>query len=245
MSNSGSLYREVYHLTQELLCAHGMRRRKPGFFTRDLCEDVIGAIGLNTATKYGFDINPLVGVRQQSLERLLAEMKGKPFHPYVAPTISRPIGYLMDPPKFRQWSFEQGQDNAAVVADMVHQITTIGFAYMEANQTIEAMCDRIAKDRDYMMHSDIYQLPVGYLMLKRYDEAEQVVRRELDKIATHRKPTIEEHEAALGEKLDPQVIKRLEARKDEPIPAHENYRRFAKAFFEKLEAARRGVDPLA
>ena len=240
-----ALLREVYQLTAEALCARGMRKRLRGLFTRELSDDVLGFVGLNSATKYGFDINPIIGVRHQSIELVVARLEQAEYHPYIGTTIASPIGYLMDPPKFRQWSFEEGQDNAAVVADMVHQITTIGFAYMEANKTIEAMCARIAKDRHYMMRSNIYQLPVGYLMLRRYNEAEQVVRRELDKIATHRKPTIEEHEAALGEKLDPQVIKRLEARKDEPIPAHENYRRFAKAFFEKLEAARRGVDPLA
>ena len=241
-----ALMREVYELTAEALGGCGMRRRLRGVFTREVSEDVTGVVGLNSATKYGFDINPIIGVQHKPLQHLLAAIEGRKFDTCSSgDTIASPIGYLMDPPKFRQWSFEEGQDNAAVVADMVHQITTIGFAYMEANQTIEAMCDRIAKDRHYMMRSNIYQLPVGYLMLKRYDEAEQVVRNELAKIAAHKPPTVEEIEARLGEKLDARTLQRLEELDGQPIPAHENYRRFANAFFEKLEAARRGVDPLA
>ncbi len=246
MSNRKALYREVYRLIQESLCSQGMQKRTQGFFTRPLAENVIGAVGLNAATKHDFHINPLIGIRHQSLEQLLAQLEGREFHPYVAPTIATPIGYLIDPPEYREWPFEVGKDNATMVAAMVHEITTVGFRYMEANQTIEAMCERIVKDQHFMMHSDVYQLPVGYLMLGRYEEAEEVVRRELEKIAAHKPPTVEELEAEWGEKLTSREIEELEKNRDKPIsyPYGVAYRRFAERFFEKLEAARRGVDPL-
>lgn len=234
-----SLYREVYQLTTESLCASGMRRHLRGVFTREVAVDVVGVVGLNSAKKHGFTINPIIGVSYVPLERLVAELEGREFVLYNGDTIATPIGYLMDPPEYREWPFEAGKHNATMVEAMVHEITTVGFRYMEANKTIEAMCDRIAKDRHFMMHSDVYQLPVGYMMLGRFDEAEKVVRDELAKIAAHKPPTIEEHEAAQGEKLDPEVIAYLEKTKNDPIPAHENYRRFAEAFFERLGQDRR------
>ncbi|MCP4594814.1 MAG: hypothetical protein GY842_29135 [bacterium] len=245
MSNRKLLYREVFRLIQESLCAHGMGKWKQGVFTRGIREGVTGIVGLNTATKYDFHINPIIGVRYEPLERLVVGLEGREFVPYNGDTIARPIGYLSESREYKTWSFEEGEDNAAVVADMVHEIATVGFRYMEDNSTLEQMCERIAVDHHFIMHSDVYQLPVGYLMLGRYDDAERVVRKHLDEIAAHKPPTIEEHEAAQGEKLLPEVIAYLQKTKDQPIPAHEDYRRFAKAFFEKLEAARRGIDPLA
>jgi len=76
------------------------------------------------------------------------------------------------------------------------------------------------------------------MMLGRFDDAQKVVCDHLAKIAADRPPTIEEIEANLGEKLDPRVLERLEKTKDDPIPAHENYRRFAERFFRRLDEER-------
>lgn len=234
------MFREVCRLAEEPLRAKGMRKHKQGIFTREINEDVNGVVGFNCATKGGLSINPIIGVRHEPLERLLAELKGCDFIPYNADTIAFPIGYLSKPKDYKRWYFEQGRDNAVTVANMLDEITTVGFGYMEANQTIEAMCERIAKDGHFMMNSDVYQLPVGYLMLGRFDEAERVVREYLAKIAAHKRPTIEEHETAQGEKLDHEVIAYLEKTKDQPIPAHTAYQRFAVAFFERLAQEREG-----
>jgi len=184
-------------------------------------------------------------VQYLPLEHLVAELDGRKWHPTKSgDSITKAIGYLSEPRGHKMWSFEEGRDNEATVADMVHEITTVGFRYMEDNCTLEKVCERLAVDRHFMMGNDVYQLPVGYMMLGRFDDAEQIVRNRLAEIAAHRPPTIEEHEAALGEKLDPRALKLLEELDGKPIPEHENYRRFAERFFQKLEAARRGVDPL-
>jgi hypothetical protein len=76
------------------------------------------------------------------------------------------------------------------------------------------------------------------MMLGRFADAEKTVRDHLAKIAAHRRPTIEEHEAALGEKLDAEALEHLKKLKEQPIPAHERYRRFADRFFRRLEEER-------
>ncbi len=246
MSTRVGFFREVYRIIQEMLCARGMRKHTKGRYSRSITSDAVGGVGLNAATKCGFTINPIIAVQYLPLEHLLAELEEREFHPTKSGgTIASPIGYLGPAHRFWEWKFEEGRDNAATVAEMVDEITTIGFRYMEDNCTLEKVCERLAVDRHFMMGNDVYQLPVGYLMLGRFDEAEKVVREKLAKIAAHKPPTVEEIEADLGEKMDPEALEHLEKTKDDPIPAHENYRRFAEAFFEKLEAARRGVDPLA
>jgi hypothetical protein len=233
------LYREVYRMIQEGLCAKGMRRHSKGVFSRKITTDATGVVGLNAGTKYGFSINPIIGVQYLPLEHRLAELKEREFHPTKSgDTIACPIGYLGPAHMFWEWKFEEGRDNAAMVAEMVEEITTVGFCYMEENATLEKVCERLAVDRHFMMGNDIYQLPVGYLMLGRFDDAEKVVRDHLAKIAAHKPPTIEEHEAQQGEKLTARALEYLEKLKDQPIPAHENYRRFAERFFRGLEEER-------
>jgi len=239
MSFRTGFYREIYRMIEERLCAAGMRRHSIGIFSWSITNDASGVVRLNTATKYRLEINPLIGVQYLPLEHLLAELKERPFHPTnCGDTITSPIGYLGPAHMFWMWKFEVDRDNAATVDEMVEEITTIGFRYMEDNCTLEKICERLAVDRHFMMGNDVYQLPVGYLMLGRFDEAEKVVQDELAKIAAHERPTIEEHEAALGEKLSARALELLGRTKDQPIPAHENYRRFAERFFRRLDEER-------
>lgn len=239
MPSSMGLCREIYRTIQEGLCAKDMRRHSKGVYSRKITNEATGVVGLNTATKYGFSINPIIGIQYLPLEYLLAELEERKFHPTKSgSTIACPIGYLGPARMFWEWKFEEGRDNAATVAEMVGEITTVGFCYMEQNCTLEKVCERIAVDRHFTMWSDIYHLPVGYMMLSRFDDAEKVVRDHLANIAAHRPPTIEEHEAQQGEKLTARALEYLEKLKDQPIPAHENYRRFAERFFRRLEEER-------
>ena len=235
MSSRTQLYREVYRLIEQKLCALGMRKYDQGIYGRDLTADARGMVGLNAATKYGFSINPLIGVQYLPLERVLGELKGREFHPTkCGNSITKAIGYLGLAHRFREWDFEEGRDNVATVDEMAGEITTIGFRYMEENCTLEKVCERIAVDRHFMMGNDVYQLPVGYMMLGRFDDAERIVRNELAKIAAHKPPTVEEIETRLGENLIPEALQHLKELEGQPIPAHENYRRFAERFFRRL-----------
>jgi hypothetical protein len=232
-------YRDIYRMIEERLCAEGMRKHSKGIYSRKITTDATGVVRLNAATKYGFSINPIIGVQYLPLEYILAELKEWPFHPTkCGDTIARPIGYLGPAHMFWEWKFEEGRDNAATVAEMVEEITTVGFRYTEENATLEKVCERIAMDHHVIMNSEVYSLPVGYMMLTRFDDAEGIVRNELAKIAAHKPPTIEEIEADLGEKLGARALEHLEKLKDQPIPAHENYRRFAERFFRRLEEER-------
>lgn len=242
MRSGVGTYREVYRMIQEALCAKEMRRHSIGVFSRSITNDATGVVRLNTATKYGFSINPIIGVQYLPLENLLAELKEREFHPTkCGDTIARPIGYLGPAHMFWEWKFEEGRDNAATVGEMVGEITTVGFRYMEDNCTLEKICERITMDHHVIMNSEVYSLPVGYMMLGRFDDAEKVVRDHLAKIAAHKPPTIEEHEARQGEKLSARALEFLEKTKDQPIPAHENYRRFAERFFRRLDEERSRV----
>ena len=242
MSSRVGFYRQIYRLIEDRLCACSIQRHSKGVYLRGITGDARGTIRLNASTKYRFELNPIIGVQYLPLEYVVAELDDREWHPTKSgDSIARPIGYLGPAHMFWTWKFEEDRDNAATVAEMVKEITTIGFRYMEENCTLEKICERLAVDRHFIMGNDVHQLPVGYMMLGRFDEAERIVRDELAKIAAHKPPTIEEQEVAQGEKLLPEVIAYLEKTKDDPIPAHEDYRRFAERFFRRLEEERSGA----
>lgn len=80
-----------------LLAELGFKKRAGDVFTVDLDEDVLGWLGLNRATEHRpageVEINPVVGVRHQVVERIVAECRGEKFHAYQPPTVSTPLGY--------------------------------------------------------------------------------------------------------------------------------------------------------
>src|SRR5690242_10447195 len=92
-----------------MLGAYGFRKRAGQVLTAELAPDVLGWIGLNRATKHRapgeVEINPVVGVRHQAVERLVAELLGIKFHAYVPPTVCTPLGYLLPEARFRSWLF--------------------------------------------------------------------------------------------------------------------------------------------
>ena len=54
---------------------------------------------MNTASRHqaagSVEVNPVIGIRHQAVERLVAELRHEKFHSYLPPTVSSPIGYVM------------------------------------------------------------------------------------------------------------------------------------------------------
>ena len=89
----------VEELVAELaprLALLGFRKRAGELFTCVLADDVLGWPGFKRGHRAGVvEINPVLGVRHQIVERQVAEAVGEKFHQYIPPTISTPLGYLM------------------------------------------------------------------------------------------------------------------------------------------------------
>lgn len=182
---SKELVREVLTLAREGLKAAGWRKRAGEIYTRRLSKDALGWLGLSDAKGRGdglYEIGPNVGVRHQPHRRLLEELDGREFHPYIPPTIGIHIGYLMSQRQYTPWLFQEGADNAARVRDMVQAIGRYGLPYMEANSTIGGICETIAASDAHSSSGLMYDLPVGYLLLGRNRKAIQVLDRELRKL---------------------------------------------------------------
>jgi hypothetical protein len=98
----------------------GWRKRSGDIFTLDLGEGYFAWLGLNRATKHHpLQVNPVVGLRYDPLERLLAELDGR--KPHTTATLAKPIGYLTPENTFLQLHVAH-TDDAGPAADQLRDL---------------------------------------------------------------------------------------------------------------------------
>jgi hypothetical protein len=166
-----------------LLASNGFRKRAGEIFTLDLATCVLGWVGLNRASKHHpageFSINPVVGVRHQEVERLVAELRGDKLHGYVPPTLSIPLGQLMPGASFRQWSFSKvASDEAA--RDMVDAIVTYAVPFIRRSSVLLRICEELMQPG--LEHQLIYRRPIAWMLLGERSRSREVLEASLAKI---------------------------------------------------------------
>jgi hypothetical protein len=146
----------------------GFTERTGRIFTVVLRDDVLGWLGLNTASEHHRDavgVNPVVGVKHLVVERFLEELRDG--GPWTA-TVSIPLGYVMQPPKYREWAFEL-PDMTRTATEMVGAVNEFGLPYMRNSSSLDQIRARIAEGHGQHLE---YVLPVVLELLGKPDAAE-------------------------------------------------------------------------
>jgi hypothetical protein len=173
-----------------LLSGDGFRKRAGTIFTAELGEDVLGWIGLNEATKHAqqgeIEVNPVLGLRHQELERTVARLRDDKFHSYKPATVAIPLGYLMPENAYRVWLFRP-QEIAATAREMVDDIREHGLPFIRRHATLAGITKQLESGpAEGAMPA--YRLPVAYLLAGEHDQAMAALTSEL---------------ASLGDREDP------------------------------------------
>ena len=99
--------KSVMKLLSDKLTEKDYRRAKPGIFIRNDGQKVLSWVGLNQAKRGGFvETNPVVGVRHQAIEALVAELNGEPFDEVVPPTAAMNVGYILASDRYQCFVFD-------------------------------------------------------------------------------------------------------------------------------------------
>lgn len=157
----------------------GFKKRADGIFTIELSRDFVGWLGLNRLTKRrpkgDVGIYPQVGVRCQSLERLISGALERPNHSYIPPSIVRPLPYLMPAGKYRTWEFSEKTATEAA-EDFTRAIAKFGVPFMKSNADLT----QIARRLDEGMHNDSQHItharPIVALLIGDIDGARSAVQ---------------------------------------------------------------------
>jgi hypothetical protein len=182
---------EVFARARAELERAGFKPRVHEIYTRALDADAVGWVGLNNA----FDsharvlrINPVIGVRYQPVERLVAEMCGLKFHAYVPPTVTIPLGYLMPEDTYRTWDFQEGEELHSVAASMACALTDYGLPFMTARAAPEALTATLRDRRFQVGEQAEYRIPALLYLLGREEEAKAYLRERLTALSTANYP---------------------------------------------------------
>ena len=124
----------------------GLKRRKGGVFTIEVAPGILGWLGLNAGTKGleagQVEINPVIGVRFEDVERLFDACRPDDSPRHVTPTISSPLGYLLPEKKFKTWLLGPGADPRAT-EDMVRAIVEYGVPFMRSVPDLRTLRQKI------------------------------------------------------------------------------------------------------
>jgi hypothetical protein len=125
----------------------GFRKRKAGIFTCEVADGVLGWAGLNSGRGGEWiSIHPVIGVRHQGVEQLVAELRQMRFHPYIPPTISTPLYELVSPSRYQTWDFYRDGTMPQRAADLAAAIEHYGLPFMRSATGLEELRRLIEAD---------------------------------------------------------------------------------------------------
>jgi hypothetical protein len=159
----------------------GFKKRGGEMFTCDIVDGVLGWLGLNRAYRRVEDqleVNPVIGIRHQEVERLVAELRGKKFHSYQPPTVSSPLSYLTPVGRYVPWLFARGDAIDEVAGDLVTAVAQHGMPFIRKAKGLRELCQLIQQGQGFP-HQLAYRRPVAWLLIGDRDEASSSLEQQL------------------------------------------------------------------
>lgn len=153
---------------KKALASAGFKKRSGEVYTRQVTGDVLGWLGLNKAVNRQdglLEVNPVVGVRHQALERVVADLLCEKFHEYAPPTVSVHLGYVMPEHRYRPWLFGGDMSVQEVIGEMVGAILSYGVPFMERLSALTAVVASMSDSKVGIADQLAFRRPVGYLLL--------------------------------------------------------------------------------
>lgn len=173
----------------------GFVKRAGLIFTLPLHGDVVlGWVGLNKATRGGRGevvLNPVVGVRHQGVEKVVAELRGEKYHGYVPPTVSSPLRYLMPVDERREWVLKKDGGDEAVADHLAGAVERFGCQFIRSCASSAGLVAAVRAGHGHV-HQNCYRLPVALLLAGNVVEAAQVIEQELGALGVRSDPAAEQ-----------------------------------------------------
>lgn len=134
-----------------MISDYGFVKKAPKILTKDVGEGFLGSIGLNTASRLSgpgvVEVYPVIGVRCQSVEQKVSEVRGDKPHGYVPATASKPLRYLVPEHEREHWILTRDEDSDfRICRSLVSQIARYGLPYINDNSNVEALIRILEKE---------------------------------------------------------------------------------------------------
>lgn len=163
----------------------GFSKRKPGVLTLKMSADTVGWIGLNTANRNQpglLELNLVIGIRNQRIERLVADLLHERFDEVIPPTLARHIGYLMPSHEYQPYVFLKGGNVEETISNLVRDVREFGLPFINLHADLAYLVSKLGSrdfGADFMA---AYRIPAGLFLLGQMDDASRFITTELEKV---------------------------------------------------------------
>lgn len=164
----------------------------------DLTDGVFGWVGLNTGSltwvsdgerMHGFEVNAVVGVLHESVNRLVSELQGVKHQRWSPPTLGGHLGYLAPDDRWDPATFAPGEPFESEVDALVRKVESHGLPFMRRLVTLEALVEEMELSPRFAL-PDVraYNVPVGLLLSGRASEGRAQVQSNLRNVGAPGNP---------------------------------------------------------
>jgi len=123
-------------------------------------------------------VNPNIGVRCNRIHRIIAEVDGEKFHPYIPPTIVQGLGYLMPQRTYVPFVFHKDSPIEPVADELSAAVEQYGIPHMRAKANLEAIIDGLdCLPRQAGWEESGERLLSAYYIIGDRDAIERVIRQ--------------------------------------------------------------------
>lgn len=186
------LVRQVLASADRLFSSTGYQRRQRGIFTIGIAEAAFGWVGLNRASASGaMELNVVVGVRIEAIEQLVCALNGEKLHPYIPPTLSTHIGYLMPSRGYKPWYVTDEAGCEDVVREIVAAVQKYGLPFMKEHATVdETFAALRSGEYGFVGQREFPMIAAAILMGQKVD-AESILEETLSSVQGRSDPAAE------------------------------------------------------
>lgn len=208
MMTAVTITKTAFGLVQDRLARSGFKKRKPGILTSSISDEVLGWVGLNKAMRGRSDaleINPVVGIRNQRIERLVAELTGDAFDALIPPTIAGNVGYLSPAHRYLAFTFSDSGSNEEVADRLCEAVNAHGLPFMKKAADLRILVEAMQTTRLGMPEQLNYRIPVGLWLLADAEKAKAFIAAKLSEIGARADPAALRYRAfatKLSEKME-------------------------------------------
>lgn len=184
MGAAAEFTKQVEFQVCKRLAVEGFRNHKGGILFKEVAPEVLCWIGMNKAdvTASGFEVNLVVGVRHQMVERLLCELLDEPFDPVIPPTLTANIGYLSPADRYLALRFSRSDDVSATVEKLCSLVREVAIPFAVKLVHIPDLVHALQTARFGIPQQTAYRLPVSLMLDGATVQAEDCVRAKLKEL---------------------------------------------------------------
>ena len=179
----------VMRLLANRLVASGYRKSKLGIFIKTGGPGLLMWLGLNRAKRSGLvEINPVVGIRHQGVEGLVAELNGEKADQVVPATAAMNVGYLSQADRYREFLFGGGRPDDEVASELTNTVLSAGTRFLHENEDLTGLINTLSTSKRLNPEQTAYRLPVALFLAGSADEAVEALYARLGQIAGRMDP---------------------------------------------------------